>query len=78
MKGVPFFEVKPPQAWYYQICPNSCTLVILLQVDLVSSDELEIFCEGFYEIVFFGISFFWKRKIRRARGTCGRKPQTLF
>jgi len=43
------FKVEPPQAWYYRISPNSCTLVILLQVDLASSDELEIVCEGYYE-----------------------------
>ncbi len=42
-------EVKPPQAWYYCIFPNSCTLVILLQVDPASSDELETVCEGYYE-----------------------------
>jgi hypothetical protein len=28
---------------------NSRTLVILLQVDLVSSDKFKTFCEGFYE-----------------------------
>ncbi len=42
-------EVDPPRAWYYRISPNSRTLVILLQVDLVSGDEPEIVCEGYYE-----------------------------
>jgi hypothetical protein len=42
-------EVEPPRAWYYHISPNSRTLVILLQVDLASSDEPEIVCEGCYE-----------------------------
>jgi len=42
-------EVEPPQAWYYRILPNSCTLVILLQVDPASSDEPETVCEGCYE-----------------------------
>jgi hypothetical protein len=42
-------EVEPPQAWYYRISPNSHTLVILLQVDPASGDELEIVCEGYYE-----------------------------
>jgi hypothetical protein len=74
----PCLKVEPPQAWYYQISPNSRTLMIFLQVDFVSGDELEIFCKGFYETVFFGVSFFWKRKIRRVKSTCGRKPQTMF
>ncbi len=38
-------EVKPPRAWYYRISLNSRTLVILLQVDPASGDELE----GCYE-----------------------------
>ncbi len=42
-------EVEPPRAWYYRISPNSRTLVILLQVDLACSDELETVCEGCYE-----------------------------
>jgi len=42
-------EVKPPRTWYYRISPNSCTLVILLQVDPASSDEPETVCEGYYE-----------------------------
>ncbi len=42
-------EVEPPLAWYYRISPNSRTLVILLQVDLVSGDEPETVCEGYYE-----------------------------
>ncbi len=42
-------EVEPPRAWYYRIFPNSRTLVILLQVDLASGDELETVCEGCYE-----------------------------
>jgi len=42
-------EVEPPWAWYYRISPNSRTLVILLQVDLVSGDKPETICEGCYE-----------------------------
>ncbi len=42
-------EVKPLRAWYYCISPNSRTLVILLQVDLASSDKPETVCEGCYE-----------------------------
>ncbi len=42
-------EVKPPRTWYYRISPNSCTLVILLQVDPASSDEPETVYEGYYE-----------------------------
>jgi len=44
------FEVDPPRTWYYHISLNSCTLVILLQVDPASSDEPETVCEGCYEI----------------------------
>jgi hypothetical protein len=43
-------EVEPPRASYYRISPNSCTLVILLQVDPISGDEPETVCEGCYEI----------------------------
>ncbi len=42
-------EVEPPRAWYYHISPNSRTLMILLQVDPASRDELETVCEGYYE-----------------------------
>jgi hypothetical protein len=42
-------EVKPPRAWYYRISPNSRTLMILLQVDPISSDEPETVCESCYE-----------------------------
>jgi hypothetical protein len=42
-------EVEPPRAWYCRISPNSCTLVILLQVDPASGDEPETVCEGCYE-----------------------------
>jgi len=42
-------EVEPPRAWYYGISPNSHTLVILLQVDHASGDELETVYEGCYE-----------------------------
>jgi hypothetical protein len=42
-------EVEPLRAWYYRISPNSCTLVILLQVDPASGDKLEIVYEGCYE-----------------------------
>jgi hypothetical protein len=43
-------EIEPPQAWYYRISPNSCTLVILLQVNHAFGDEPETICEGYYEI----------------------------
>jgi hypothetical protein len=43
------FEVDPPRACYYRISSNFHTLVILLQVDLASGDELETICEGYYE-----------------------------
>jgi hypothetical protein len=43
-------EVESPRARYYRISPNSHTLVILLQVDPASNDELETVCEGCYEI----------------------------
>jgi hypothetical protein len=46
----PRFEVEPPQTWYYHISLNSCTLMILLQVNPVFGDEFEIAFEGFYEI----------------------------
>jgi len=42
-------EIDPPQTWYYGISPNSRTLVILLQVDLVSGDEPKTVYEGCYE-----------------------------
>jgi hypothetical protein len=45
-----YLEVEPFRAGYYYISPNSRTLVILLQVNLTSSDEPEIIYEGFYEI----------------------------
>jgi hypothetical protein len=45
----PCLEVEPPRAWYYHISPNSHTLVILLQVDLASSEEPETVCEGCYK-----------------------------
>ncbi len=55
-------KVEPPQAWYYQNFPNSRTLVILLQVDLASNDELEIVREDFYKtkntLVFAWFSIF--------------------
>jgi hypothetical protein len=42
-------EIEPPRAWYYRISPNFHTLVILLQVDLVSSDEPKTIYEGCYK-----------------------------
>ncbi len=42
-------QVDPLRAWYYRISPNFCTLMILLQVNPTSSDELETICEGCYE-----------------------------
>jgi hypothetical protein len=43
-------EVDPHRVWYYCISSNSCTLVILLQVEHVSVDEPETVCAGCYEI----------------------------
>ncbi len=43
-------EVDPPLAWYYQISLNFYTLVILLQVDPASSNELQTIYERCYEI----------------------------
>jgi hypothetical protein len=34
-------EVDPPRTWYYHISLNSRTLVILLQVDPASGDDLK-------------------------------------
>ncbi len=51
-------EIDPPQTWYYRIFPNSHTLVILLQVDPTSCDELETVYEGYYEIEYTSI-FAW-------------------
>jgi hypothetical protein len=42
-------EVDPLRAWYYRISPNSRTLMILLQVNPTSGDELETVYEGCYE-----------------------------
>jgi hypothetical protein len=36
-------------SWYYRISLNSRTLVILLQVNPTSGDELETICEDCYE-----------------------------
>ncbi len=43
------FEIDPPRAWYYRICPNFHTLMILLQVDPASGDEPKTVYEGCYE-----------------------------
>jgi hypothetical protein len=42
-------EVEPLQTWYYHISPNSCTLVILLQVNPAFGDEPKTIYEGCYE-----------------------------
>jgi len=42
-------KIDPLQAWYYCISPNSRTMVILLQVNPTSNDELETTYEGYYE-----------------------------
>jgi len=44
------FEVEPFQTSYYRIFPNFATLVILLQINLVSGDGLKIIYKVFYEI----------------------------
>jgi hypothetical protein len=43
-------EVEPLRTWFYHIPLNFHTLVILLQVNRASSDELETVYEGCYEI----------------------------
>jgi hypothetical protein len=52
-----YFEIEPPQAWYYRIFSNFRTLVILFQVDRASGDEPEIVCEGCYETEHFRMVF---------------------
>jgi hypothetical protein len=52
------FQVEPPRAGCYCISLNSRTLVILLQVNLAFSDELEFVCEGYYETKYTSI-FAW-------------------
>jgi hypothetical protein len=49
-KLFPHLKIKPLQAWYYRIYSNFHTLVILLQVNLVSSNEPKIFYAYFYQI----------------------------
>ncbi len=44
------FEIEPPRTWYYCISSNFHTLVILLQLDPASGDELKTVDEGCYEI----------------------------
>jgi hypothetical protein len=46
----PCFEIKPPSNLVLTIFLNSRTLVILLQVDFVFSDEPKIICKSLYEI----------------------------
>jgi hypothetical protein len=45
----PRLKVEPLRVGYYRISSNSCTLVILLQVNFIFGDQPEIVCEGFYE-----------------------------
>jgi hypothetical protein len=45
----PRLEVEPFPTWYYSIFLNSCTLVILLQVDPTFGDELKVVYGGFCE-----------------------------
>ncbi len=52
------FEVDPPRTWYYCISPNSCTFVILLQINPAFGDEPETVCEGCYKIEYISI-FAW-------------------
>ncbi len=57
---LPFFNIVGPflgltknlgvRHWYYCISTNFRTMMILLQIDLISSDELKTICEGCYEI----------------------------
>jgi len=42
-------KIHPLQAWYYRISTNFHTLMILLQVNFVSGNELEIIWEGCYK-----------------------------
>ncbi len=71
-------EVEPPRAWYYRISPNSRTLVILLQVDPASDDELETVREGYYEIedtsIFAWSSVLGVRHYRWLRGPIRQLP----
>jgi hypothetical protein len=66
------FEVDPPRAWYYHISSNFHTLVILVQVNPASNDELETVCEGCYEIENTSI-FAWSLipDVRHCRWLCG-------
>jgi hypothetical protein len=65
-------EVEPFRTYYYRISPNSRTLVILLQIDLASGDELKTVCEGCYETKNTSI-FTWSSvlSIEHYRWLCG-------
>ncbi len=65
-------EVDPPWPWYYYIYLKFCTLVILLQINTASRDELETVCEGCYEIEYTSI-FAWYSipSIGHYRWLCG-------
>jgi hypothetical protein len=66
-------EVEPLQAWYYHISLNSCTLVILSQVDLAFGDEPETIYKSCYEIEYtsifewcsipYVIQYYWLRSL---------------
>jgi hypothetical protein len=44
------FKVELPRILYYRIFPNSRTLMILLQIDPVFSDEPKIVHKGFMKL----------------------------
>jgi hypothetical protein len=68
--------VEPPRTWYYRISSNFCTLVILLQVNPTSGDELETICESCYKIEDNSIfAWFSISDIRHYRWLCGRIRQ---
>jgi hypothetical protein len=68
-------EVDPPWVWYYRIFLNFLTLVILLQVDLVSGDEPKTVCEGYYETKdTFIFAWFSIVSVGHYRWLCGSIP----
>jgi hypothetical protein len=71
-------EVDPFRTWYYHISLNFGTLMILLQVNFVSSNEPKIVCEGCNEIedtsIFAWFSIIGARHYRWLHSTIHRLP----
>jgi hypothetical protein len=71
-------EIEPLRAWYYCISANFRTLVILLQVDPASGDELETIYEGCYKtedtFIFAWFSILGVGDYRWLRGLIHRLP----